>query len=724
MRFAFLISLLAAGCAALPAAQPRPLAGDEALLVRRAALAVELERPDAGERVDALLRRYPDSVDGRRLRQVLRARDGEDWRLFEEARSALAAASRDPAASYLLARVIPDRAEQARRFRECLEEDPSFFHGAFGLGVAELSLGRPGAAVEHAERALAIRPGDPDGLGLLASARAAANPREGEDAWAAVLEDAPDWPAVALGAARFFGGRGDGQRAAAALLAALRASPGAVPLAASLVRVVRGGGVREETLREASALAGTSAAGRVLSATVERGLGVPGGALSELDAALSAGASEVLLGPEFFAAAVLAGDFARAERTWRASLPTMVLTDGNLRREAVEELGLALLEAAAEPDRGAVLGRLGRALSGAGYADLAAPVAASALARDPGNRELALLAGETAAWLRFLSAVRERVERGYRRESREEGREDLSELLEAVRGDSRRLLGRDMLADLTDLSVPLAGRLLRSDRSEEWLSRGMLLVLGQRAGGPPEAKLLRIMAVFRGRRSGDAVHDLVVGEDAGLGAFAEREGRRIGGFTLPGFVTVDTEGAMLWAVEVGRRRGGATGGGFWPASPAYRASLWYPGPALRDLARGCRQGDLDAALAHVLTHEEGHLVDIERFHPVLRKLPAVLLELAWRGFSARAIEEGLEERAETHALARGPDARLGLLQTLAEATGPGGTAHRAAYRRIVTELIGEILEHPERYPSVDPRYNVVQQLGRLTDAELEVLLGR
>jgi hypothetical protein len=497
-----------------------------------------------------------------------------------------------------------------------------------------------------------------------------------------------------------------------------------VPLAASLVGVVREGGVREETLRQAPALAGGSAAGRVLVASVERCLGLPGGGLRELDAALSAGASEVLLGADLFAAAVLAGDYARAERTWRASLPALVLSDGNVRREAVEGLGLALREAAAEPGSGIALGRLGRALSGAGHAELAAAVSSAALAQDPGNAELAVLAGEAAAWLRFLSAVRERVERGYRRESREEEREDLSDLLEAISDDSRRLLGRDVLHDLTELSVPLAGRILRSDRSKAWLDKGTLLVLGRRAGGPPEGKLLRVLALFRGRMAGSEEYDLVVGENGNLGAFVERGPRRIGGFTLPGFVALDVEVARQWTAEVERLRREPANGEYWPAAGAWRASLWVPEPALRDLARGGRETGLDAALAHVLSHEEGHLEDVGRFHPLLENIPAVLAELVWRGFSARAIEEGLEERAEAHALARGPDPRLALLSTLAEATGPGGTAHRAAYRRIVTELVGRILDDPERYPSVDPRFNVVQQLGRLTDAELDALLGR
>jgi tetratricopeptide (TPR) repeat protein len=725
LRSVILLAALAAGCASLPPPEARPLDAGEAALVERAVLAVDLGRPDATERVDELLLAHPASVDGLRLRQVLRAYGGEDWRLFEEARALRRAAPSDPATRYLLARTIPDREEQVRRFRRCLEDDPSFFFGAFGLAAAELALGRAASAKTYALRALAIRPGDAEARCLLAAARAARGPRtEAEDAWRELLRDEPTWPGAALGAARFWSGRGEVDEAASALLPALRAHPGAVPLVAALARVARRGGLREEALREAIAVAGDTAIGHVLRAEADLNLGRPEAGLRGFDAAIRAGVSAAPLAAEVFAAAVLAGDFERAARTWSEGLPALALEAGNLRRAALDDLGASLGEAAADPGRAVVLGRLARALLSAGFAELAVPVAAGALAMEPGNADLAVLAGEAGAWLRFIAAIRERVEQGYGLAAGEEIGADLTSVLESLRSDSRRLLRRDVLGDLTELSLPFAGRILRSDRSEEWLGKGMLLVLGQRAGGPPEAKLMRIVAHFRGRPAGEEEYDLMLGEGAGLEAFGEVAGQKIGGFTLPGFVALDVDVARTWAAEVARIGGPRDDGELWPVRPARRASLWFPGPGLRELARGCREIGVDAALAHVLAHEEGHLLDVDRFYPVLACLPAVLLEVVKRGFSARAIEEGLEERAEAHALASSPDARFALIETLTEATGSGTTAHRPAYRRIIEGFLAKILASPDRYPSVDLRLNLVQQLGRLTDAELDALLAR
>jgi len=181
-----LLLLLTASCAAPPPLEPRPLAPEVARLVRSATRAVDAGDPRAPDAVAELLTRHPDSVDGRRLLQSLRMREGEDWTVSDEARAAWERSPGDPALLYLYARTIPDREVQADLFRRVTELDPSFFFGHYGLAVSLLEQGDLEAARESFTRALAVRPGDPQSRVLLAKTLAAM--RRAEEASAMLAE--------------------------------------------------------------------------------------------------------------------------------------------------------------------------------------------------------------------------------------------------------------------------------------------------------------------------------------------------------------------------------------------------------------------------------------------------------------------------------------------------------------------------------------------------------
>ncbi len=131
---------------------------------------------------------------------------------------------------------------------------------------------------------------------------------------------------------------------------------------------------------------------------------------------------------------------------------------------------------------------------------------------------------------------------------------------------------------------------------------------------------------------------------------------------------------------------------------------------------------LEELLEATARHEEGHLLDRERFIPLWKDPLGAFGMLLKAGFSAQGLMRLLEFRAQLVALATADDPRF-MLAECADALEGGNsvTVHAAAY----TELIGRFLRVLEReretIPSIDERHPLLFQLHRLTPAEVRAV---
>ena len=130
----------------------------------------------------------------------------------------------------------------------------------------------------------------------------------------------------------------------------------------------------------------------------------------------------------------------------------------------------------------------------------------------------------------------------------------------------------------------------------------------------------------------------------------------------------------------------------------------------------------EALLASVRTHELGHVLDAREMLPVLSP-PWHGFWLALRhGFDARAVEATLEARAAVTALAESDAPRASLASLLAFLPDTaGGTAHVQGYLEAVRLAVRIVADDPHAFPSVDRRFNIAQQLDRLSAAEAREL---
>jgi tetratricopeptide (TPR) repeat protein len=256
-------------------------------------------------------------------------------------------------------------------------------------------------------------------------------------------------------------------------------------------------------------------------------------------------------------------------------------------------------------------------------------------------------------------------------------------------------------------------------------AEGLLLVLGQRSGGPPEAMLSEIV-----RREADRVVHVrgadVTREVAWLGhrylsGYLEWSGGGdIAGLALHGIILLDLHAMATWEGELGRRLAPLRANRErLLAVPALEDS---PVSSIDDPAgvgqRLFLDGPVDFA-EEVRVHEEAHLVDASLHLPVgshpLRNLGLAVR----RGFSARDIMAYLERNAQLTAIAEGPTPRTAFAVCCVSLG--GASVHARGYSEIVAGYVHKIVQHPERFPRIDPERVIVQQLHLLTDAQIRSL---
>jgi hypothetical protein len=431
-------------------------------------------------------------------------------------------------------------------------------------------------------------------------------------------------------------------------------------------------------------------------------------------------------------AAIEAGEYGAALAAWEEGIPLdFLLAGANRRGKALAVLRASLGRADGRRADPGVLSDLARALSAAGFEQEAAFVAARALSLAPESRDLMRLAADLDSWARFLAGVRETFRRGYRGfQACGEGA-DVEAALVALRGLSMRCLGRDVLRGVRVKEYPFAGSVARTDRpgvTDEWAERGALLVLGQRPGGPPDATLLRLVGSYPEVEERGVAYTLSLGEDRSLRSFGERAGGGVAGFTLPGWVLLNLDVLASVDEEARTLAASAADRPLWPAlDDERRTSLWFSQGVRARLARRLlsRPAGGGSALVSVLTHELGHLLDADRWIPFGKNLPALVWQVARHGFSISSIEVTLERDAEAYALRNAPRPRSVLLNTTAYLPfRTSGPPHSVAYHDLLRQIVTEIDDDPDGYPSIDRRFNILGQLDRLSDAELAALLPR
>ena len=252
---------------------------------------------------------------------------------------------------------------------------------------------------------------------------------------------------------------------------------------------------------------------------------------------------------------------------------------------------------------------------------------------------------------------------------------------------------------------------------------GLVLVLGQRRGGPPEAMLADEVRRETDRRvplRGTTVRAeaIWIGRRHLSGYLEWAGGGDIAGVALGDVVLIDLHAVAHWEGDIARR--------------LHKRKAPLTAPALLDedvraiddpagvADRLYRLGPIDLA-QEVRVHEDAHAVDAARHLPVakhpLRNLKLVVL----RGFDADHVVAFLERNAQLTAIAEGPSPRAALATCCATLTRRRGGVHATGYREIVAAFVREIAAHPARYPEIDATRVIVQQLHRLPPEKIRAI---
>ncbi len=338
---------------------------------------------------------------------------------------------------------------------------------------------------------------------------------------------------------------------------------------------------------------------------------------------------------------------------------------------------------------------------------------------------------EAPAVANFVRAFRRGVEGRYRHYAATGEADSLAKFRDWARGLFRTTTGVALAPRGKIKSFAFIGELVDpSVDSDEPLVRALaqhnlLLILGRRRGGPPEALLAEIERRTP-RRDWTVRGDTVSCEVAWIGrrlvdGYLEwAGGGDLAGLALPGIVLVDLHASALWEGEQRRRR----------AILARTHARWRGQLALvRGQRDDVRAVDDPAGVAdrllytaalgfadEVLVHELAHLVDAQRHLPVPRH-PLRNLRLAVeRGFSQREILSFLERNAQLAAMTDGRTPRQALGVCCSFLGGEG--EHARGYAEIVRGIVSVIVRHPERFPAIDSSRVIVQQLDRLTDRQI------
>jgi hypothetical protein len=226
---------------------------------------------------------------------------------------------------------------------------------------------------------------------------------------------------------------------------------------------------------------------------------------------------------------------------------------------------------------------------------------------------------------------------------------------------------------------------------------------------------------------------VVVGEGRDIGARGELHGDAVAGAAVHRgyFVNLDVVREWARAIELLARRFPAGERAAILADPlppcevgerdALGDSLGVEHKlALRALERS--EEDLLERLFEIISvHERAHLADAAEFLPLGDHPLRVLAFLLSEGFSPAAVEARLEQRAELVALAGAREADLVLAHVVEYGIGGHPGAHARGFRRILERFVAYLDAHLEEFPGLAPDRSLLQQLHRLSNAEIRAV---
>lgn len=404
--------------------------------------------------------------------------------------------------------------------------------------------------------------------------------------------------------------------------------------------------------------------------------------------------------------------------------------------------------AATEAPTGPALTRLARAYSRVGWVEEALQVYDRLRVVNPHAPGLDREVQACTCFLNLVEVMRNYFENLYRTFKKGGDPGDLEDVLRDFARYARLNAGIDDPGPLPLKSFSLIGAVMDRDEAEthplaRYFDRfNHYFILGQRGGSPPEAmisgRLCEEKCVTRPRFGRTVSHRFILAHHVRVRSYRESLDQNLGGVTIGRELFVNLDFIHQW-----RRQVLKTYRDFSP--PEMLADLFHD-PAESAASRnealdtsnplstkqriyylfcrdaGKKAGDVALFLDMVRTHEEGHVLDAERYLPILSNLWRVLGLALKGGFSTRTVEGFLEGNAEITAMAEGPAPRLSLAQIIGFLPSPeSAPPHSLGYHDIVSRIVEEVYDEAERYPRVDRNRNILQQLHLLEPGDLRRL---
>ena len=259
----------------------------------------------------------------------------------------------------------------------------------------------------------------------------------------------------------------------------------------------------------------------------------------------------------------------------------------------------------------------------------------------------------------------------------------------------------------------------------EFARYGLLLLLGRRNDGPPEALIAEIsrrdaLGPIESRGT-TVVREAVWTRARHLSGYLEWAGQGdVAGLALMRFLVIDEDAIARWEGDIRRVR---------KRLAPYRARILgqeavrADDPASIEDPAGVAErlklvGDL-AVAEEVRIHEEAHLVDAALHLPIGDHLFRNLGLAISSGFSPQNVLAFFERNAQLTAIADGPAPRSALATCCATLGGRG--PHAQGYAEIIEGMVRAIAKAPQDYPEIDTERVIVQQLHRLPAAKVRAL---
>ncbi|MFO1051722.1 MAG: hypothetical protein U1F36_05875 [Planctomycetota bacterium] len=688
----------------------------DALVAKARALSESGDDAAALEVVDRAIAGDEHQIDGQRLRQDILRRRGRLGLVLHEADQRILE-WRDAEALYLRGRVEPVDDEKQRWFARAIERDQHSFWGWFGMAYT-LRDSDP-------ERALgiyrALWAADARSTVLAQPMMNLSRRMAADDArafHASIREREPESGLADLAIARYASAHQRAVGAWAPLLESLRRRPFDEDVRLLLQSRITAGIPDDQVLQILDVLGESSmrratfvaAGGASLLAWLDQRAGRPEEALEVLaHARPTAEVRRVMRRLR-----LQSGDLCGFLDALAADLPQAILADeSNQLRGLWGRVLHGPWAGTADPladEEQAV--ELCAALIGAGMLEEAESIATRARARcAPDSTRIArfdALRDEARREHAFESGLRRMLYLGYGREPK-----PIDEFLDEVRALSQRILDRDVVGTPATYHVPLVGELI--DPFGEGLAAHLRrynrhLILGQRAGRPPEGMMLTRLSL-RDLDDGGPLALAgrsyeIIGDDRQIESLQGLLGGDLAGVALLNNYVIDHDAVVDWALNLQERRAIMHADGDAILSdplPADSGPLDPVDVAWRLLALSpVEDKELPAAVLDLVRwHERAHLVDAFRYLPPEQNLWRVLGLIAGSGFSAASVEAELEGRAETAAVAFSAHPELALAHVASFLEADAGTsAHAAGFQRLARSLIEET-EHdgaPDRAP--------------------------